>query len=438
MRIPAIFGRTRNSEKRIKKHAAAEVPNSSVSVPKLSPTKPKKYLWWCSLLHIVNDGYISSLSILLPFIAVDLNLTYTQSGLLKTASHGAISATQIPAGILAERLGDILILGIGATWFSLSYMGLILAFSYPLALILIFSSGVGGGAYHPVGTALISNAYPPEKAGTAISTLNFFGDVGKVLFPALAGILVIRIGWGASCAVLGTIGLGTSVLYLFCFRSDIGAKRKQNTLEMEAQKGSRAKWLTLQSWGIAQPTQFTLYSILGLLDNGIRAAITTFLGFLIKIRVEAGAVGGLMSLTFLGGALGKLLCGMPIQRFGIKKIILLTELLMILGCFVLPSVPSGWAIVLFLPLFGFMLNGTSSVIYVGTAPTLNSEFRSRGYAIHYTLSFIASATAPYLAGFVGDAYSLKAIFYVNGAVMLFALPLVIFLKDGMRFNAEPR
>ena len=438
MRIPAIFGRTSDPEKRIKKHAAAEVPNSSASVPKSNATKPKKYLWWCSLLHIVNDGYISSLSILLPFIAVDLNLTYTQAGLLKTASHGAISATQIPAGILAERLGDILILGVGATWFSLSYMGLILAFSYPLALILILSAGIGGGVYHPVGTALISNAYPPEKAGTAISTLNFFGDVGKVLFPALAGILVIRIGWGASCAVLGTIGLGASVLYLCCFRSDIATKRRQITPTTEAQKGSRTRWMTFQGWGIAQPTQFTLYSILGLLDNGIRAAVTTFLGFLIKIRVEAGAVGGLMSLTFFGGALGKLLCGMLIQRFGIKKIILLTELLMILGCFVLPSVPSGWVIVLFLPLFGFMLNGTSSLIYVGTAPTLNSEFRSRGYALHYTLSFIASATAPYLAGFIGDAYSLKAIFYVNGAVMLFALPLVIFLKDVMRSDAESR
>ena len=139
-----------------------------------------------------------------------------------------------------------------------------------------------------------------------------------------------------------------------------------------------------------------------------------------------------MSLTFFGGALGKLLCGMPIQKLGIKKIILLTELLMILGCFTLPSVPSGWILVLFLPLFGFMLNGTSSVIYVGTAPTLNAEFRSRGYALHYTLSFIASATAPYLAGFVGDTYDLKAIFYANGAVMLLALPLVMFLKDRVR------
>ena len=74
----------------------------------------------------------------------------------------------------------------------------------------------------------------------------------------------------------------------------------------------------------------------------------------------------------------------------------------------------------------------SSVIYVGTAPTLTSEFRSRGYALHYTLSFIASAVAPYLAGFVGDTYGLKTIFYVNGAVMLFALPLVMFLKGGLR------
>ena len=205
---------------------------------------------------------------------------------------------------------------------------------------------------------------------------------------------------------------------------------------MEVQKDSRARWRTLQGWGIAQPTQFTVYSILGLLDNGIRAAVTTFLAFLIKIRVESGAVGGLMSLMFFGGALGKLLCGMPIQKLGVKKIILLTELLMILGCFALPSVPSGWILVLFLPLFGFMLNGTSSVIYVGTAPTLNSEFRSRGYALHYTLSFIASATAPYLAGFVGDIYGLKAIFYANGAVMLFALPLVIFLKDRAHSSEE--
>ena len=87
----------------------------------------RRHLWWCNALHVINDGYIASLSLLLPFIAADLNLTYTQSGLLKTASQGAISAAQIPAGLLAERYGEVLLLGLGTAWFGLSYAGLMLA-----------------------------------------------------------------------------------------------------------------------------------------------------------------------------------------------------------------------------------------------------------------------------------------------------------------------
>jgi len=395
---------------------------------------PKKHLWWCSILHIINDGYIASLSLLLPFIARDLNLTYTESGLLKTAIHGAISIAQVPAGFLAEGLGDIMMLGLGALWFSLSYTILFLAFSYSFTLILILSAGVGGGVYHPVGTALVANAHPDEKSGSAISTLNFFGDVGKAIFPFLAGVLIVRFGWRANCALLGVVGSGISVLYLLFFRMDIRLKRfpSEGSGDQLDKTGS--------GWGIIQPGQFMLYSVLGLLDNGIRSAITTFLGFLLieKIGIQESAIGGMMSLVFFGGALGKLLCGLPIQKFGVRKIILSTEILMVLGCFILPTISSKWVLLLFLPLFGFMLNGTSSVIYVGVAPTLRSESRSRGYALHYTLSFLASAIAPYLFGLVGDTYSLSTIFHMVAIVMLLGLPVVFFLKEKENFDKESR
>ena len=52
----------------------------------------KVHLWWCNLLHMFNDGYLVSLALLLPFMAADLDLSYTQSGLIKTASSVAISA----------------------------------------------------------------------------------------------------------------------------------------------------------------------------------------------------------------------------------------------------------------------------------------------------------------------------------------------------------
>jgi predicted MFS family arabinose efflux permease len=101
-------------------------------------------------------------------------------------------------------------------------------------------------------------------------------------------------------------------------------------------------------------------------------------------------------------------------------------------------IPSRWILLLFLPLFGFMLNGTSSVIYVGVAPTLRSEFRSRGYALHYTLSFLSSAITPYLFGLVGDAYGLNTIFHATAIVMLLGLPLVFFLKERENFDKKSR
>lgn len=394
----------------------------------------KKQLKWCSLLHVANDGYIASITVLLPFIAADLGLNYTQSGLLKTASASAIAAAQIPAGLLSERIGEVLTLGVGMAWFSLSYIVLTLAISYGFTLVWIFSAGVGGGAYHPVGTALVSNVYPPEKSGPAIGTLNFFGDVGKVVFPALIGILVIRIGWQESFGVLGGIGMSISLLYLFFFRRTIGRKRQRPTLVDDTpgknvmHRGSIQK--IMANWGIRRPGQFTLYTIIGFLDVAVRSGVMAFLGFmLIENGIREDAVGGFLALTFFGGAFGKLLCGMPIRKLGSKRIVLITEMLMILGCYLLPSISAGWTLALFLPIFGFMLNGTSSVIYIGLAPTFEPERRSRGYALYYTLNFFSTAVSPYFLGLVGDAYNLDIIFYTAGVVMLIGLPLAVFLKD---------
>jgi len=382
-------------------------------------------LWWCNLVHIFNDGYITALALLLPFIAADLGLNYTQSGFLKSAINGAISVAQIPAGLLSERIGEILILGLGTAWFSLSYVAIFLASGYVLLLVLILVAGVGGGVYHPVGTALISNVFPPEKTGPAIGTLNFFGDVGKVIFPALTGLLVVAVGWRGSFALLGAIGLVVSVLYLLFFRREILLRKSQIARAKEEENAAG------KGWGIRKPRQFTLYATIGFLDVVVRSAVTAFLGFMLidETGIEEGHLGWLISLTFLGGAMGKLLCGMPIRRFGEKKIIVITEVLMILGCLALPSVPPGWGLVLFLPFFGFMLNGTSSVIYIGLAPTFEAERRSRGYALYFTLNFFASAAAPVLYGLVADGFGLDILFYAAGATMLLGLPLVMFLRD---------
>ena len=194
---------------------------------------------------------------------------------------------------------------------------------------------------------------------------------------------------------------------------------------MEAEEGRGRR-------GSGKPVQFSIYSTLGFLDETIRSGSFTFLGFLLIANgIEKGAIGWYLSLTFFGGACGKLLCGMPIARLGARRIIVITELLVVAGCLAIPSISSGWLLFVILPLFGFVLNGTSSVIYIGLVPTLEAEYRSRGYALYYTISFIAAAIAPYIFGLVADMFGLNAVYYGAAAlVLLLGLPLAVFLKEG--------
>ncbi len=393
------------------------------------PRRPRIYLGWCSLLHIITDGHLASISLLLPFIAADLGLSYTQSGFIKAASHGAISIFQIPAGLLSERIGEILILGVGIAWQSASFIALLLAVGFPLTLLLIFSAGFGGSVYHPVGTGLVSNVFPPHKNGPAISTLNFFGDVGKVLFPALAGLLVVRVGWQGSFAGLGSIGVVAAIVFFLFFRREIGHRRRHLDRDRIAtEEGDKA---TVSFWrkGIRQPGQFSFYAAIGFLDEAVRATSFTFLGFqLIAIGVEENDIGWFVSLAFLGGAFGKLFCGLPIRKLGPKAIILTTSLLKLLCCLALPSVAPGWQLVLLVPFFGFVLNGTSSVFYIGIVPTFEQSHRSRGYSMFYTITFVAAAVSPFVLGKIGDLYSLQVIYYAAAGIMTAAIPLTLFLK----------
>ncbi len=69
------------------------------------------------------------------------------------------------------------------------------------------------------------------------------------------------------------------------------------------------------------------------------------------------------------------------------------------------------------------------MLYIGLVPTLHEDFRSEGYAIYYTPTFLLAAISPYFFGLIGDASGLLAIFYAAGALMSAGLIVVGFLRE---------
>ncbi len=379
-------------------------------------------LWWCSLIHFLNDGYSTTLSLLLPFIATDLHLSYTQVGFLKTISHTFISVHQIPAGFLAEKLGAVTLLGGGLGWYGASYTALWFAKSYLVVLICLASAGIGGSAYHPVGTALIAETCPLGKRGSAIGTLNFAGDVGKVLLPAMASLLVARTGWRGSCVLLGSLGLFLSVIYIRQSRKvndSLGTKSDQ--ISPPLKKSSR--------FGIQYLQRFLAYVGIGVLDEAARSAVIVFLSFLLLANgVPKVWLGSLLALLFTGGALGKFGCGYLNDRVGAIWTIIVTEVFMMVGCLLLPSLSWNWVLPFFLLGFGFVLNGTSSVMYIGLSDTLTGHRQSVGYGIYYTISFASAAFSPLVFGVVADQYSVPTVYYGIAGMTLLIFPLLFCLR----------
>jgi MFS transporter, FSR family, fosmidomycin resistance protein len=91
-----------------------------------------------------------------------------------------------------------------------------------------------------------------------------------------------------------------------------------------------------------------------------------------------------------------------------------------------------WGLVPLAVLFGFALNGTSSVLYSAVAPLVDPDRRSRVYGIYYTATICASALAPVLYGALGDRHGLVPAFGLAAAVTLLILPLSLSSRRYLR------
>ena len=393
------------------------------AVPPIDPEAPgkkaRRLLLGCCATHLVTDGLISAVYPLLPLIALDLQLSYTAVGSIRTALTASSSAFQIPVGFLADRIAETTLLNVGMLWLSVGFAAMALAAGFWSLMVIISVAGIGGNAQHPLATAIVSKAYESKGRGAAVSSLNFAGDLGKVLLPALAGVLAVAYGWRGAVLALGAIGVAASLVYALV----VGKTESRAPVE----RVSKDKEEKIRGWGIQKPISFAILSAIGIIDNSTRVAVLTFMPFLMANKgLDAAAISFLLTLIFACGAAGKLGCGFLADRFGNVGVILITEAVTAVSTLAVIPVDS----VMLIPIlvaFGFVLNGTSSALYSAVAEMVHVERRARGYGLFYTLCLGCGTLAPILYGAVADSVGVSGAFVAIAAVNLSTLPMAFFM-----------
>lgn len=370
-------------------------------------------------MHVVNDALFVGLNPLLPLIAIDLGLTYTQVGAIKAAFSGASAAFQVPAGFAAERWGEQILLSLGTGWVGLGLAAMGLSTAFWMVVAIGAFGGLGGNIQHPVATGIISRVYDGPRRASAIGTLNFAGDIGKVIAPVIVGVVAAYADWRTALLVLGTIGLLFAIGYgLTMPEPDRAARPSQHVTETG----------TTDGWGIRRWDLFLILILVGVLDAAARGAALTFVPFVLADKgMDIAGLSVYLTILFAAGAAGKFLCGPLADRFGNVAAIVVTELLTAGALIGLLNAPTYLVVLTLIPL-GFALNGTSSVLYATVATLVDPHRRARGYGVYFTCTLLSSALAPIAYGALADATNLGFAVSILAAITALIAPLVLIVR----------
>ncbi|MDQ1479429.1 MAG: hypothetical protein QOI44_290 [Actinomycetota bacterium] len=178
---------------------------SAVAPPGLLPfdrtSRSYRLRWWIlgvlclSLLVIIVDNSI--LNVALRVLQQDLNASFSELQWMVDSYTLVFACLLLTAGSLGDRFGRKGALQLGMVVFGAG--SLLSAFaSSPSQLIATRAiMGIGGAFIMPSTLSLITNVFPPEERGRAISYWAAIAGVGVALGPISGGLLLEHFYWGS-------------------------------------------------------------------------------------------------------------------------------------------------------------------------------------------------------------------------------------------------
>jgi MFS family permease len=386
-----------------------------------SPREARRALAVGCGVHALHDGYTDLIWVALPIWQAEFGLSYAAVGFLRTVFSGTMAALQIPSALVAERLGRAAVLAIGTALCGLCYALAGLSAGFALLLAALLLGGLGASTQHPLASALVARAFAGPRSITALGTYNFAGDIGKVALPAAATALLLIMPWRPAYGLLGLIGLAAGIA-IFVLTPRFAAEHPSENRARDGAAPRRAGF---------RAGYFLLLAI-GAIDSATRAGFLVFLPFLLIAKGAAVTTAGFaLTLVFIGGAAGKLSCAWITARFGVTGTIAITEGLTAAGMLAVLMLPLDAALLL-LPVFGVVLNGTSSATYGSVPDFAPPAERNRAFSSFYTGTLGAGALAPTAIGLVGDVVGVTASVVLLAFLVLVTLPLAWLLQPKLR------
>jgi MFS family permease len=163
--------------------------------------------------HFFNHFQSSMLGVIYPLMMKDLGMGYMAIASLAAVYNSLGSVLQAAYGLIVPYVRRGVILGAGNCVLGLSVVASGFASTYQHFFTTRLLGGVGSSPQHPVGSSILASNFGAAR-GRALAFHSSAGQLGSVVAPLLAAVLITQMGWRG---VFWAVGIVTTVFGMICF-----------------------------------------------------------------------------------------------------------------------------------------------------------------------------------------------------------------------------
>jgi len=376
-----------------------------------------------SIAHAAIHAQSALMPLLYPIVIREFGLNAADIGTFIAVTTAVGGSMQLAYGFLTRYVARPALLAGGQLLFGAGLLAGGLSQSVAQLLGSISVARIGASPQHPVGNAILSDLYPPERRGFAISAHISGGNVGTILVPFVGGALLLAVGWQATLAIFGIPALIIGLLLVLFVREDHAAYRQR-----ARESGSLRSHLR-EVLGRRDLRMILAASLVAAGGRGLDIVAPFMVLYLAgPLGFDETTVGLLYALLLVGAVVGPILAGVISDRFGRRRTLVAYYLLSAVG--IVAFMAAGANLLILVPLllpFGTAVFSESPVLQAYLADRATGPMRDMAFAVYFTFAFgIGALWALVIGQTAGNlgypaAFTVMAGSYVAAAVLLLAI-----------------
>ncbi len=380
-------------------------PENKSEIPNLN------YAWYVAIVLMLCNtlSFIDRqiLALLVGPIKAELGISDSSMGLLHGLAFGIFyTVLGMPMGRIVDRGNRRNLVAGGIFFWSLATAACALTRNFSGLFLARMGVGVGEATLSPSAFSLLSDYFPKEKLGRALSIFSMGVFFGSGLALIVGGIVIQRVGsWRTTFLIVGAPGL-LAALLMFTIKEPIrknllGAKETKLSI-VEVIEQVKLRWQSVAGICLA-------FAFQAMCNYAQQAWLATYF-----IRVhgwsprETGLMLGQISLVtgLLGAFSGGVLCDYWQKRgktdASLRVGVLATLCAGTFFCLAMAMNVLNWKIALLVPAFFFLAMPIGSS-YASLQLILPNQVRGQVGALQvFTLNLFGLILGPFLPGFLND------------------------------------